>query len=50
MSKDKNKTNYTADQMAQLSGSYKNSDNTMSIEKNKATNMNGDGVSTKRPQ
>jgi hypothetical protein len=50
MPKNKNKTNYTPDQREQLSGSYKNSDNTMSIEKNETNNADGDGVSTKRPQ
>lgn len=50
MPKNKNKPTYTPDQLDQLSGSYKNSDNTMSIERNETKNMSGDGVSTKRPQ
>jgi hypothetical protein len=50
MPKNKNKTNYTPEQLDQLSGNYKNSDNTRSIEKNETNHVDGDGVSTKRPQ
>ncbi|WEG14756.1 hypothetical protein PU629_10570 [Pullulanibacillus sp. KACC 23026] len=53
MAKSKNKTNYTPDQLGQLSGEYKDSDNTMSIETSGTKQVNkgeGDGISTKRPQ
>lgn len=51
MPDEKKTTSYSTEQLEQLSGGYKHSDNTMSIEKNETNNVNeGDGISTKRPQ